>query len=83
VGVNGPNPFQLTIRDDQTASRYVFKLFASDQQHPFATNGLRLEGTVQDQIDGGLRGSFVARLPPVLWTTVDVPVLVTRQQPRP
>lgn len=81
VGVNGPNPFQLTIRDDQTASRYVLKLFASDQGHPFATNSLKLEGTVQDEIDGGLRGGATPSLPGVLWTTVDVPVLVTRQRP--
>jgi hypothetical protein len=83
VGVNGPNPFQLTIREDQSASRYVLKLFASDQAHPFATNSLKLEGTVQDEIDGGLRGGATPSLPGVLWTTVDVPVLVTRQRPTP
>jgi hypothetical protein len=32
-------------------------------------------------LDGGLRGGATPSMPGVLWTTVDVPVLGTRQRP--
>ena len=82
VGLNGPNPFGLTVRDDQQASRYTFKVFASDEQHPIELTSLTLPSTVQEVINAWFeRGRAVINTPPadVLWTTLEVPVRVRKQ----
>jgi hypothetical protein len=78
VGLNGPNPFGLTVRADQTESLYTFKLFASDEAHPFHAESMELTDTVQELIDGGARGLAVTDTPPTLWTTRELPVVVLR-----
>ena len=79
VGLSGPlNLFKLPVSAWQTASRFTFKLIATDEQHPFETRPLALAGTVQDLFTGGFREAAVADTPDMLWTTVEVPVLVSR-----
>src|SRR5688500_2189565 len=73
----GPNPFGLEVRPDQTASLYTFKLFASDEAHRFSTQGLLLPGTIQEDVDANPKG-IVTQMPEVAWTTVEVPILVTK-----
>ncbi|HMA35317.1 MAG TPA: caspase family protein [Chloroflexia bacterium] len=77
VGLNGPNPFRLSVRADQTASLYTFKLLGASQ--PIPTDSLLLPETVQAVVDGGSRGvALAAAAADVLWTTLEVPVLVVK-----
>jgi hypothetical protein len=47
-------PFRLLVRRDQTAASYTLKLFASDKDHPFDTQSLCLDDTVQAIINARL-----------------------------
>jgi hypothetical protein len=85
VGLNGPNAFALPVGTDppqQTASLYTFKVFASDDQHPIDIQSLALKQTSQEIINDVIsgRGNPFAPTPraDVLWTTLELPVLVRK-----
>jgi hypothetical protein len=87
VGLNGPNAFALPVGTDppqQTASLYTFKIFASDEQHPIDIQSLALKDTVQEVITNIISGKGVPEIrtprTDVLWTTLDLPVLVQKGQ---
>jgi hypothetical protein len=85
VGLNGPNAFALPVGTDpaqQTESLYTFKIFASDEQHPIDIQSLALKETVQEVINNVISGRAVPEIrtprADVLWTTLELPVLVRR-----
>ncbi len=81
---NGGNlePITLSVdRSGQTQSVYTFKVFAAAGQLPIELSSLQLDDTVQGIIDtllGGRGGVRPVPRPPaeMLWTTVEVPVLI-------
>ncbi len=87
-------PFPLAVaRTDQTESRYTFKVFATNAAAAIDLSSLEQAKTVQQVIDDAVasqgeieRGGFgpiAAQTPRVLWTTVELPVVVRKAQARP
>ena len=80
--------FRLNVsRPEQTQSLYTFKAFATNAGAAIDLASLEQPETIQDIVDAALpslgagRGGLdvsAARLPRVLWTTVELPVLVSK-----
>ncbi|MFN8471786.1 MAG: caspase family protein [Anaerolineae bacterium] len=83
--------FKLRVdRPEQTESLYTFKAFATNAATAIDLGSLEQQQTVQDVVDAALpsrgadRGGLdagTARAPRVLWTTVELPVLVQKSAP--